>query len=167
MPRVAIVTGGAGGFGTAIAQRLREDALEVVAGDLPGLDVTDPDSVDAFVSDVLERHGRLDVLVNNAGIAGSTAPVDDYALDDWRRVLDVNLTGTFICIRRCVPPMRSAGYGRIVNVASIAGKDGNPEMSAYSASKAGVIALTKSAGKELAQTGSSSTVWYRPCSTRV
>ena len=153
MARVAIVTGSAGGFGKAIMQRLREDALEVVGGDLPGLDVTDPDSVDAFVSDVLERHGRLDVLVNNAGIAGSTAPVDDYELDEWRRVLDVNLTGTFICIRRCVPPMRSVGYGRIVNVASIAGKDGNPEMSAYSASKAGVIALTKSAGKELAQTG--------------
>ena len=153
MPRVAIVTGGAGGFGKAIVQRLREDAVEVVAGDLPDLDVTDPDSVDAFVADVLERHGRLDVLVNNAGIAGSTAPVDDYALDEWRRVLDVNLTGTFICIRRCVPPMRSAGYGRIVNVASIAGKDGNPDMSAYSASKAGVIALTKSAGKELARTG--------------
>ena len=127
--------------------------LEVVGGDLPGLDVTDPDSVDAFVADVLERHGRLDVLVNNAGIAGSTAPVDDYAVDEWRRVLDVNLTGTFICIRRCVPFMRSAGYGRIVNVASIAGKEGNPEMSAYSASKAGVIALTKSAGKELARTG--------------
>ena len=134
-------------------QRLREDALEVVAGDLPDLDVTDPDSVDALVVDVLERHGRLDVLVNNAGIAGPTAPVDDYSLDEWRRVLDVNLTGTFICIRRCVPPMRSVGYGRIVNVASIAGKEGNPDMSAYSASKAGVIALTKSAGKELAQTG--------------
>ena len=109
--------------------------------------------MDVFVADVLERHGRLDVLVNNAGIAGSTAPVDDYAVDEWRRVLDVNLTGTFICMRRCIQPMRSAGYGRIVNVASIAGKDGNPEMSAYSASKAGVIALTKSAGKELAQTG--------------
>ena len=137
MPRVAIVTGGAGGFGKAIVQRLREDAIEVVAGDLPGLDVTDHDSVDTFVADVLERHGRLDVLINNAGIAGATAPVYDYALDEWRRVLDVNLTGTFICIRTCVPPMRSAGYGRIVNVASIAGKDGNPEMSAYSASRLG------------------------------
>ena len=127
--------------------------MEVVEGDLAELDVTDPVSVDAYVTDVLERHGRVDVLVNNAGIAGPTAPVDEYAVDEWQRVLDVNLTGTFLCIRRCVPPMRSAGYGRIVNVASIAGKEGNPEMSAYSASKAGVIALTKSAGKELARTG--------------
>jgi len=153
MPSVALVTGGAGGFGTAIAQRLREDGLEVVAADLPELDVSDHGSVDEFVARVLHRHGRLDVLVNNAGVAGPTAPVEEYPVDEWRRVLDVNLTGTFLCTRRCIPPMRTRGYGRIVNIASIAGKDGNPNMSAYSASKAGVIALTKSAGKELARTG--------------
>jgi NAD(P)-dependent dehydrogenase (short-subunit alcohol dehydrogenase family) len=151
--RVAIVTGGAGGFGTAIAERLRAERMEVVAVDLPELDVTDPDSVDRLVSGVVERHGRVDALVNNAGIAGPTAPVDAYPLDEWRRVLDVDLTGTFLCMRRCIPGMRERGYGRIVNIASIAGKEGNPDMSAYSAAKAGVIALTKSAGKELARTG--------------
>jgi len=151
--RVAIVTGGAGGFGTAIAERLRAERMEVVAADLPELDVTDPDSVDRLVSGVVERHGRVDALVNNAGIAGPTAPVDAYPLDEWRRVLDVDLTGTFLCMRRCIPGMRERGYGRIVNIASIAGKEGNPDMSAYSAAKAGVIALTKSAGKELARTG--------------
>ena len=153
MARVALVTGGAGGFGSAIAERLREDGLDVVASDLPELDVVDHHAVDAFVTGVLERHGRLDVLVNNAGVAGQTSPVDVYPVDEWRRVLEVNLTGTFLCMRRCIPPMRERGYGRIVNVASIAGKEGNPNMSAYSASKAGVIALTKSAGKELARSG--------------
>jgi 2-dehydro-3-deoxy-L-rhamnonate dehydrogenase (NAD+) len=147
--RVAIVTGAAGGFGTAIAERLREDGFDVVGGDLPELDVTDDASVAAFVT----RVGRVDVLVNNAGVAGLTAPVEEYPVDEWRRVLDVNLTGTFLCTRRCVPPMRERGYGRIVNIASIAGKEGNANMSAYSASKAGVIALTKSAGKELARSG--------------
>jgi len=93
------------------------------------------------------------VLVNNAGVAGPTAPLVDYPADEWRRVLEVNLTGTFLCTRACLPPMIESGYGRIVNVASIAGKEGNPGMSAYSAAKAGVIALTKSVGKELARTG--------------
>jgi 2-dehydro-3-deoxy-L-rhamnonate dehydrogenase (NAD+) len=152
-PRVAIVTGGAGGLGSAIAARLREDGVEVVAADLPELDVTDAASVQRLVARVLGEHGRVDVLVNNAGIAGPTAPVEEYPVDAWRRVLDVNLTGTFLCMRSCVPPMRAQGSGRIVNVASIAGKDGNPDMTAYSASKAGVIALTKAAGKELARTG--------------
>jgi 3-oxoacyl-[acyl-carrier protein] reductase len=147
--RVAIVTGAAGGFGTAISARLREDGFDVVGGDLPELDVTDDASVAAFVT----RVGRVDVLVNNAGVAGLTAPVEEYPVDEWRRVLDVNLTGTFLCTRRCIPPMRERGYGRIVNIASIAGKEGNANMSAYSASKAGVIALTRSAGKELARSG--------------
>jgi 2-dehydro-3-deoxy-L-rhamnonate dehydrogenase (NAD+) len=151
--RVALVTGGAGGLGTAIADRLRGDGLDVVAADLPALDVTDPDSVDRTVAHVLGRHGGLDVLVNNAGIAGASAPVTDYALDEWRRVLDVNLTGTFLCTRRCLPVMIERGYGRIVNVASIAGAEGNPGMAAYSASKAGVIALTNAVGKEVARTG--------------
>ena len=153
MSRVALVTGGAGGLGTAIAERLRLDGLEVVAADLPSLDVTYPDSVDRVVAGILEEHGSLDVLVSNAGIAGATVQLADYPLDEWRRVVDVNLTGTFLCTRRCLPPMIERGYGRIVNVASIAGKEGNPSMSAYSASKAGVIALTKSVGKEVARTG--------------
>ena len=153
MTRVAIVTGGAGGLGRAIADRLSADGFEVVAADLPELDVTDPGSVELLVSGVLERHGRLDALVNAAAIAGPTAPVTDYPYDSWRRVLDVNLTGTFLCMRRCLPPMLERGYGRIVNIASIAGTEGNPAMSAYSASKAGVIALTRSAGKELARSG--------------
>jgi 3-oxoacyl-[acyl-carrier protein] reductase len=151
--RVAIVTGAAGGFGTAIAERLREDGFDVFDGDLPELDVTDDASVAAFVTRVVERHGRVDVLVNNAGVAGPTAAVEEYPVDEWRRVLEVNLTGTFLCTRRCIPPMRERGYGRIVSIASIAGKEGNANMSAYSASKAGVIALTKSAGKELAHSG--------------
>jgi len=153
MPRVAIVTGGRGGLGAAIVERLSADGFEVVAGDLPELDVTDPGSVDRLVARALEHHGRLDVLVNAAGIAGPTAPVADYPEESWRQVLDVNLTGTFLCMRRCLPPMLQGGYGRIVNMASIAGTEGNPEMSAYSASKAGVIALTRSAGKELARSG--------------
>jgi 2-dehydro-3-deoxy-L-rhamnonate dehydrogenase (NAD+) len=151
--RVAILTGAAGGFGTAIAERLRADGFEVAGGDLPELDVTDVPSVDAFVAAVVAGHGRLDVLVNNAGVAGPTAQVEEYPVEEWRRVLEVNLTGTFLCTRRCIAPMRAGGYGRIVNVASIAGKEGNPGMSAYSASKAGVIAFTKSVGKELARSG--------------
>jgi 2-dehydro-3-deoxy-L-rhamnonate dehydrogenase (NAD+) len=153
MPRVAIVTGGAGGLGTAVTERLRLEGLEVVSADLPELDVTDSLSVDKLVNSVLAQHRTVDVLVNNAGVSGPTAPVDDYSLAEWRHVVDVNLTGTFLCTRCCIPPMRERGYGRIVNIASIAGKDGNPNMSAYSASKAGVIAFTKSVGKELARTG--------------
>jgi NAD(P)-dependent dehydrogenase (short-subunit alcohol dehydrogenase family) len=151
--RVAIVTGGSGGFGTAIAERLRSDGLEVVGADLPDLDVSDEGSVERLVTGVLAQHGSLDVLVNNAGIAGPSAPVVDYPVDAWRHVVDVNLTGTFLCLRRCLPSMIDRGYGRVVNIASIAGKDGNPSMAAYSASKAGVIALTKAVGKELARTG--------------
>jgi 2-dehydro-3-deoxy-L-rhamnonate dehydrogenase (NAD+) len=150
---VAIVTGGAGGLGTAIVERLRTDGLEVVSGDLPELDVTDPESVDRLVTRVVDRHGGIDVLVNNAGVAGATGPLAEYPLEEWRRVVEVNLTGTFLCTRRCVPVMLDRGYGRIVNVASMAGKEGNENMAAYSAAKAGVIALTKSVGKELARTG--------------
>ena len=108
MPSVAIVTGGAGGLGGAIAERLTVDGFDVAAVDLPELDVTDPASVDRLVSGVLGRHGRLDVLVNAAGIAGPTAPVGEYPVDEWRRVVDVNLTGTFLCTRACLPAMRRA-----------------------------------------------------------
>jgi len=153
MARVAIVTGGAGGFGTAIAERLRLYGLEVVAADLPELDVTDSDSVDRLVTDVLARYGSVDVLVNNAGVAGPTAPVAEYPFEEWRRVVDVNLTGTFLCTRRCLAPMLEHGHGRIVNIASIAGKEGNPMAGAYSSSKGAVIAVTKAIGKDVAGSG--------------
>jgi 3-oxoacyl-[acyl-carrier protein] reductase len=102
---------------------------------------------------VAERFGRIDVLVNNAGAAGRTAPVVEYPPDEWRRVIEVNLDGVFHCTRACLPHMLERGAGRVVNVASIAGKEGNPNMAAYSAAKAGVIAFTKSVAKELATTG--------------
>jgi 2-dehydro-3-deoxy-L-rhamnonate dehydrogenase (NAD+) len=169
-PRVAIVTGGAGGLGTAITRRLHADGFRVAIADLGGVDrggadigvagtmavrvdVTDPESAEAMCAQVRERWGRVDVLVNNAGIAGPTSPVTDYPPAAWRHVLEVNLSGVFHCTRSCLPPMIARGYGRIVNVASIAGKDGNPWMSAYSAAKAGVIAFTKSVAKEVATTG--------------
>jgi 3-oxoacyl-[acyl-carrier protein] reductase len=163
--RVAIVTGGAGGLGSAIVRRLLDDGLRVAVADLapedPGsdaamavaVDVADPASVDSMVAAVHGRFGNVDVLVNNAGIAGPSAPVHEYPVEDWRRVLEINLGGAFHCTRACLPDMIESGWGRIVNIASIAGKDGNPDMAAYSASKAGLIALTKSAGKENARTG--------------
>ena len=166
--RVAIVTGGDGGLGSAITERLRADGFRVAVADLdpgpaqqagdPGLlavpvDVTDAGSAAAMRDQVLRHWGRVDVLVNNAGIAGPTSPVTDYPPDAWQRVIAVNLTGVFHCTRACLPAMTAAGYGRIVSIASIAGKDGNPDMSAYSASKAGVIAFTKSVAKEVARTG--------------
>jgi len=165
--RVAIVTGGSGGLGRAIAARLLADGFLVAVADvgipesqdqqdsvLPvPVDVTRPDSAAAMCATVLRHWGRVDVLVNNAGIAGPTAPVAAYPPDAWNQVIAVNLTGVFLCTRACLPPMIARGYGRIVNVASIAGKDGNPDMSAYSASKAGVIAFTKSVAKEVARDG--------------
>ena len=165
--RVALVTGGTGGLGRAIVSRLLADGMRVVSADLRtdpvgleddrrrtfAVDVTDTQSVETLVARVRAQWGTITVLVNNAGIAGPSAAVTDYPQEEWRRVLDVNLTGSFHCMRACLPAMIAAGYGRIVNVASIAGKEGNPWMSAYSASKAGVIALTKSAAKETATTG--------------
>jgi 3-oxoacyl-[acyl-carrier protein] reductase len=115
------------------------------------LDVTDPNAVERGVQSALASGGRIDVLVNNAGIAGINTPTVDYPVDEWKRVLDVNLTGPFLCCRAVAPHMVKAKYGRIVNIASVAGKEGNPNAVAYSASKAGVISLTKSLGKELAQ----------------
>jgi 3-oxoacyl-[acyl-carrier protein] reductase len=154
--RTAIVTGGAQGIGAAIAQRLRASGAEVQVWDLDGspkVDVSDPASVDAATRNALEQLGRIDILVNNAGIAGLNAPTVDYPPGEWERVLRVNLTSQFLCCRALAPHMVKAGYGRIVNIASVAGKEGNPNAVAYSASKAGVISLTKSLGKELAQTG--------------
>jgi 2-dehydro-3-deoxy-L-rhamnonate dehydrogenase (NAD+) len=117
------------------------------------VDVADESSVRAAVQGTLAREPKIDALVNSAGITGPNTKVWEYPVDAWRQVMDVNLTGLFLCCREVVPAMRSANYGRIVNIASVAGKDGNPNASAYSASKAAVIALTKSLGKELADTG--------------
>lgn len=169
--RTAIVTGGAQGIGLAIAQRLiasgakvriwdRDDKLlaktiaklgATASGD--AVDVTDEASVLRSVESALEVLGRIDVFVNNAGIAGPTVPVVDYPVADWMRVIDIDLNGPFLCCRAVVPPMVKAGYGRIVNIASIAGKEGNPNAAAYAAAKGGLIAFTKALGKELAQTG--------------
>lgn len=159
--RVAVVTGGARGIGAAIAASLHRAGAAVTVWDrdpLPGtdglaVDVTDPARVDRALEATLARHGRLDILVNNAGYAGLTRPVVNYPLDEWERILTVNLTGTFLVCRAVVPALLANGWGRIVNVASLAGKEGTPNASAYSAAKAGVLALTKSLGKELAGTG--------------
>jgi 2-dehydro-3-deoxy-L-rhamnonate dehydrogenase (NAD+) len=169
--QTAIVTGAATGIGEAIARRLaRAGATIVVADiDLSGahrvaeslgggafavhVDVSQRSSVKQAVRKVLDRTGRIDVLVNNAGIAGRAAPVWEQTDEDWDRVLAVNLTGVFNFCRAVVPHMRSRGYGRIVNLASIAGKEGNPRMAPYSATKAAVIGFTKSLGKELATDG--------------
>jgi 2-dehydro-3-deoxy-L-rhamnonate dehydrogenase (NAD+) len=154
--RTAIVTGGAQGIGAAIVERLRSSGARVQIWDLdgsPGVDVSEPGAVEAAVKHALKELGKIDVLVNNAGIAGRNVPTVDYPIEEWERVLRINLTSQFLCCRAVAPHMVKARYGRIVNIASIAGKEGNPNAVAYSASKAGVIALTKSLGKELAQSG--------------
>jgi 3-oxoacyl-[acyl-carrier protein] reductase len=154
--RSAVVTGGAAGIGAAIVQRLEASGAKVAVWDLDGkakVDVADPASVEAAARNTLKALGKIDILVNNAGIAGRNAPTVDYPVEEWERVLRINLTSQFLCCRAVAPHMVKAGYGRIVNIASVAGKEGNPNAVAYSASKAGVISLTKSLGKELAQTG--------------
>ena len=154
--RTAIVTGGMQGIGAAIVKRLEASGAKVMVWDLDGkdkVDVSDPASVAAATERTLKALGKIDVLVNNAGIAGMNKPTVDYPVDEWERVLRINLTSQFLCCRAVAPHMVKAGYGRIVNIASVAGKEGNPNAVAYSASKAGVISLTKSLGKELAQSG--------------
>ncbi|MFO1302144.1 MAG: SDR family NAD(P)-dependent oxidoreductase [Burkholderiales bacterium] len=159
----ALVTGAAQGIGRAIATALAGSGAAVVGWDvqppqedpLPFVraDVADFAAVERAWRVTLDRFGPPDVLVNNAGFAGPTAPLETYDADAWRRIVDVNLVGTFNVCRAAVATMREAGWGRIVNVASLAGKEGTPNSSAYSAAKAGVIALTKALGKELAGTG--------------
>lgn len=168
--RAAIVTGGASGLGKDTAKRLVAEGAKVALWDLNAdalkaaaeevgasftyaLDVSDEAAVAAAAKASAEALGRIDVLVNSAGITGATVPVHEFPIDSWKRVIDINLNGTFYCCREVVPFMLAGGYGRIVNVASVAGKEGNPNASAYSASKAGVIGLTKSLGKELATKG--------------
>jgi 2-dehydro-3-deoxy-L-rhamnonate dehydrogenase (NAD+) len=165
--RNAVVTGAAQGFGLATTRRMRAsgarvamwdvdaDALRAAAAALDGVaplevDITDPDAVARALDGSERAIGPVDILVNNAGIAGPNAPVHDYPVDAWRRIVELDLNAAFYCSRAVVLGMVARGYGRIVNVASIAGKEGNPNAAAYSAAKAGLIALTKSMGKELA-----------------
>jgi NAD(P)-dependent dehydrogenase (short-subunit alcohol dehydrogenase family) len=154
--RTAIVTGGMQGIGAAIVKRLQDSGAAVKVWDLessPKVDVADASSIEIALKKNLSELGKIDILVNNAGVAGMNVPTVDYPIAEWERVLRVNLTSQFLCCRAVAPHMVKAGYGRIVNIASVAGKEGNPNAVAYSASKAGVISLTKSLGKELAQSG--------------
>jgi 3-oxoacyl-[acyl-carrier protein] reductase len=167
--QAAVVTGGAAGIGAAVAERLAASGARVAIWDLEAhapeprvaalgpdrllalrVDVADWDAVREAARATRERLGRIDILVNSAGVAGPTATLADYPPEAWARVQAINLGGTFHACKAVVPAMVEQGYGRIVNIASIAGKEGNPNASAYSASKAAVIALTKSLGKELA-----------------
>jgi 2-dehydro-3-deoxy-L-rhamnonate dehydrogenase (NAD+) len=152
-PRTVLVTGGASGLGAAAAERLRADGLTVTTLDLRGADVTADVTDEDALRRVADEVGPVDVLVNSAGIVGPNKPLLETAADEWRRVLEVNVLGTVNTMRVFVPGMRDRGWGRVVNLASMAGKDGNPNLSIYSASKAAVIALTKSVGKELATSG--------------
>jgi NAD(P)-dependent dehydrogenase (short-subunit alcohol dehydrogenase family) len=169
--RHAVITGGASGIGFKTAERIVSEGGTVSLWDVDAakideakgtlgaaahgvmLDVTDPDQVEKAAQETAKAFGKIDVLVCSAGITGPNAKVADYPIDQWKRVFDINLNGLFYCNRFVVPIMQKSGYGRIVNVASIAGKEGNPNASAYSASKAAVIGLTKSLGKELVHDG--------------
>ena len=170
--RVAIITGAAQGIGFAISKRLASAGAQIAIVDINSsgaqgavdmlaedrakahafaCDVSDPTSVQSMIDDVLHLYNRIDILVNNAGIVGPSAPIQDQTDDDWNQMIGIDLTGVFLCCRAVVPHMRKAGGGRIINIASIAGKEGNPNMVPYSAAKAGVIGLTKSNAKELAR----------------
>ena len=167
--RVAIVTGGAQGFGLAISERFIQSGAKVIIWDIDKeavetaikkinsknciyqiVDVTNFEEIKKNLNDIESNHGKIDIFINNAGIAGINTTVAEYPLDEWNKVIDLNLNAVFYCCKAVVPFMIKNNYGRIVNIASIAGKEGNPNASAYSTSKAGVIGLTKSLGKELA-----------------
>jgi 3-oxoacyl-[acyl-carrier protein] reductase len=169
--QTAVVTGAARGIGEAIARRLANEGAAVMIADLDETaateaaaaigegaiaqrhDVTELVSWDAVVRVAMERWGRIDALVNNAGIAGRSAPIWELGVDEWQQVIDIDLTGVFLGCRAVIPVMIEAGSGRIVNIASIAGKEGNPNAVPYSAAKAGVIGLTKAVAKEVATKG--------------
>lgn len=170
--RTAVVAGGARGIGRAVADRLRASGSRVVIWDMLGLGVSDgafasrPDefeskildvtseaAVSAAAKDALSLTGTVDILINAAGVTGPTKPLEDLSFSEWKRVIDINLDSVFLCSRALVPAMKSSGYGRIVSIASVAGKQGNPFMVGYSAAKGGVISLTKALGLELAGTG--------------
>ena len=164
--RVAIITGGAQGFGFSMAERFSNSGAKVIIWDkdkdlmnslaLPKnthtmtVDVTSYENIEASANAVLQQFNSIDILVNNAGIAGPSFTSWDYPIKDWKQVIDIDLSGVFYCSKIIVPHMIKANYGRIVNIASIAAKEGNPNAMPYSAAKAGVVALTKSLGKELA-----------------
>ena len=168
--RVAIVTGGAQGFGLAVTERFIEAGAKVMIWDIDEeaiknaiqkvnsenlsyqiVDVSNFENINKSLLETESKHGKIDIFINNAGIAGVNTTVAEYPLDEWKKVIDLNLNSVFYCCKAVVPFMEKNNYGRIVNIASIAGKEGNPNASAYSTSKAGVIGLTKSLGKELAQ----------------
>jgi len=167
--RVAVVTGGAQGLGFAIAQRLVRSGAKVSLWDMNAellasaraelgdaastilVDITDYQSVAAATAQVEQALGSLDILVNSAGVAGRNAPLDEYDLEEWHRVINIDLNGAFYVNRAVLPGMKARNYGRIVNIASIAAKEGNPNASAYAAAKAGVVGMTKAVGKECAQ----------------
>ncbi|MEC7514256.1 MAG: SDR family NAD(P)-dependent oxidoreductase [Pseudomonadota bacterium] len=166
--RTAIVTGAVKGIGRAITAHLQAAGAQVIAWDIDAdglaamadtvagnavVDIADGGQVRAAVETAVNAHGRLDILINNAGIVGPPTAALAYPEDAWRQVVDIDLTGTFLCCQAVAPQMVAAGYGRIVNIASIAGKEGTPMLAAYSAAKAGVIAFTKVLGRELAETG--------------
>ena len=168
--RVAVVTGGAQGFGLAITKRFIESEAKVVIWDIDEseakkalekinsknlsyqiVDVSDFNKINEKLTETESSHGKVDIFINNAGVAGMNTTVAEYPLEEWNKVINLNLNAVFYCCKAVVPFMEKNDYGRIVNIASIAGKEGNPNASAYSTSKAGVIGLTKSLGKELAQ----------------
>tara|TARA_B100000408_G_scaffold74711_1_gene57080 strand:+ start:164 stop:901 length:738 start_codon:yes stop_codon:yes gene_type:complete len=163
--KVAVVTGGAQGFGLAIAKRFLVSGAQVVIWDIDEkillsveeknitkiiVDVTNFQKIEEATKETLSLFGRIDILVNNAGIAGPSYTTWEYPIEEWQKVIDIDLSGVFYCCKSIVPVMKKNNYGRIINIASIAGKEGNPNAMPYSAAKAGVIALTKSLGKELA-----------------
>ena len=168
--RVAVVTGGAQGFGLAITERFIESGAKVVIWDIDEneakkalekvnsknltyqiVDVSNIETINDKLSEIENTHSKIDIFINNAGVAGKNTTVADYPVEEWDKVINLNLNAVFYCCKAVVPFMEKNNYGRIVNIASIAGKEGNPNASAYSTSKAGVIGLTKSLGKELAQ----------------